>query len=160
MKLTDKRHEEIEETIDIMLKPYESNLDEFSLEKIREQYNIWLIGTTQDIPEDSYAIVLPMDGKYIIAINTETQITSELMGHELAHIVLKHIANRITHIQGLSYEDRWKQLIAKMEKPSLTRAHSPTEASEADYFNKYLHKRLSGVDWIKDVSLKDLDNLK
>ena len=64
---------EIESMVDDMLRPYEPDLTAFRLEEIREQYRIWLIGTSRRVPYQGDALVFPVQDDYIIALHPEFQ---------------------------------------------------------------------------------------
>jgi len=173
MTLPEYRKSEIERKIDSVLKPYEANLVEFSLEDIRKEYDIFIVCKGKGVYPGSKAMVfqLPEEvGQFeesnVVAIEPDVDPTPELIGHELGHIVLGHSVKREIEYYGkplseLSSFCRW---VIEVEKKPLGPAHkfgdTPLEREEANYFSQYWNKRLEGVDWLRNTEIVDMDEFR
>ena len=80
-------------------------------------------------------------------------MTPELMGHELGHIVLGHMDNGKQPLQDLPPDGRWDRFFFQVNE-------KPGERAKTIYFSRYLNQRLAGLDWLENLTIVDLDNLR
>jgi hypothetical protein len=155
-ELSLERKYEIEQSIDNILGPHVNDLSGFSLESVRGELDLWKIGRSKGAYPGSLAVVFEVMDDYVIVFEEDTKVTTKLVGHELAHIVLHQLPTK-----NWSRYKRWENSLFRMFEQKRTGEIYDTlqEHTEADYFSDYWNDRLAGVDWLKDTIIENLDEL-